>query len=103
MARVDGSEAAAVEECPCEKAAPAATLGTAVIFATATCPNCKIAAALLEKAGISFEKLLAEENAELATELGIKQAPTLVVTTDDGNAKKYVGVSDIRRYIDMVK
>ena len=72
-------------------------------FATATCPNCKIAAALLEKAGISFEKLLAEENADLATELGIKQAPTLVVTTDDGNAEKYVGVSNIRRYIDMVK
>ena len=105
MARVDGVEIPEEQPCVCEEqpVAQAAPQGTAVLFATATCPNCKIAAALLEKAGVGFEKLLAEENAELATELGIKQAPTLVITTDEGEVTKYVGVGSIRKYIDMVK
>ncbi|MBO7162541.1 MAG: ribonucleoside triphosphate reductase [Clostridia bacterium] len=105
MARVDGVEIPEEQPCVCEEqpAAQAAPQGTAVLFTTATCPNCKIAYALLEKAGVSFEKLLAEENAELATELGIKQAPTLVITTDEGEVTKYVGVGSIRKYIDMVK
>ena len=68
------------------------------LFTTATCPNCKIATALLDKAGVGYIKLLAEENAELVTALGIKQAPTLVVIAD-GNTEKFVGVSDIKRYI----
>jgi len=41
---------------------------------------------------------LAEENADLAKELGIKQAPTLVVVKD-GNVEKFAGVSDIKKYI----
>ncbi len=105
MARVDGAEVPEEQPCVCEEkpVAEAAPQGTAVLFATATCPNCKIASALLEKAGVSFEKLLAEENAELANELGIKQAPTLVITTDAGEVTKYIGVGNIRKYIDMVK
>ena len=35
------------------------------LFATATCPNCKIAMPMLDKAGVPYVKLLAEENAEL--------------------------------------
>ena len=68
------------------------------LFTTATCPNCKIACTLLDKAGVKYEKLLANENAEMATELGIKTAPTLVVI-EKGNATKYAGVSDIKKYI----
>ena len=68
------------------------------LFTTATCPNCKIAVPMLDKAGVSYVKLLAEENVELVNELGIKQAPTLVVIAD-GNVEKFVGVSDIKRYI----
>ena len=51
------------------------------LFATATCPNCKIAAKLLDEAGIPYEKLLVEENRALAESLGLKQAPTLVWAT----------------------
>ena len=68
------------------------------LFTTATCPNCKIAAATLDKAGFDYTKLLADENAELAQELGIKQAPTLVVIKD-GEATKYTGVSDIKKFL----
>ncbi len=68
------------------------------IFTTATCPNCKIACALLDKAGILYTKFLADENKELVTELEIKQAPTLVVVTN-GVAQKYAGVSDIKKFL----
>ena len=68
------------------------------LFTTATCPNCKIAYSLLDKAGFNYTKLLANENAELATELKIKQAPTLVVISN-GEISKYVGVSEIKKIL----
>ncbi len=54
-----------------------------VLFATKTCPKCKIASQLLDKKGISFEKLFVEDNEELAKKLGLKQAPSLVITKGD--------------------
>ncbi len=68
------------------------------LFTTATCPNCKIACSFLDKAGVSYNKLLANENKELVEELGIKAAPTLVVV-ENGNVSKYAGVSDIKKYL----
>ncbi|MBQ6794845.1 MAG: ribonucleoside triphosphate reductase [Clostridia bacterium] len=68
------------------------------VFTTATCPNCKMACALLDKAGILYTKLLADENKELATALEIKQAPTLVVV-EGGTAQKFAGVSDIKKFL----
>ena len=50
-----------------------------ILFATKTCPKCKIAAQLLDKKGISYEKLFVEENRDFATQLELKQAPTLVI------------------------
>ncbi len=68
------------------------------LFATATCPNCKIAAALLDRAGVDYIKMLAEEVPELTKDLGIKQAPTLLVVKG-GVTEKYSNVSEIKRYI----
>jgi len=68
------------------------------LFTTATCPNCKIACSVLDKAGVEYSKLLANENAELTTALGVKQAPTLVVVKD-GQAQKFTGVSDIKKML----
>ena len=68
------------------------------LFATRTCPNCRQAEKLLQEAGIPYTKLLAEENAELANALGIRQAPTLVAGPDDA-ATKMVGLGAVRRYI----
>ena len=70
----------------------------AYLFKTATCPNCKIAISLLDKAGVAYKALLANENKELTEALGVKQAPTLVVVTD-GNVEKYQGVSDIKKFL----
>ena len=92
---------------PIEETAPAAcdccaeekTVSDGIyLFTTATCPNCKIATALLDKAGIGYIKLLAEENAELATDFGIRQAPTLIVVSGDAY-DKFTGVSEIKGYI----
>ena len=68
------------------------------MFASATCPNCKIAAALLDKAEIGYQKVLAEENVALTESLGIKQAPTLVVVSG-GQIDKYVSVANIKEFI----
>jgi anaerobic ribonucleoside-triphosphate reductase len=70
----------------------------AILFATPTCPNCRIAVSYLEKAGFSYEKLYAEENADLALSYGVKQAPTLVITGKDG-VRKYAGAGAIKQFL----
>ncbi len=83
--------------CACEEnAAPA--LSGITVFATKTCPNCKVACALLDKAGVIYEKKYADEEPALCTALGIKQAPTLAVPTEEG-LELYAGVSEIRKYL----
>ncbi|MBQ4090852.1 MAG: ribonucleoside triphosphate reductase, partial [Clostridia bacterium] len=84
------------EVCTCE------AMNGVYLFATKTCPNCKMAAIFLEKAGIAYEKIYAEENAELVDRFGIKQAPTLVVVEDGKEVSKAVNLSNIRKYIDSV-
>ena len=88
------------EECACEAETEATVSADAeiLLFATKTCPNCKIAAKLLEDAGISFEKLYVEDNRELAASLGLKQAPTLIVRDGD-NVQKFVNVVGVREFI----
>ncbi len=88
-----------VKEEACDCASNDAVMADGVyLFTTATCPNCKIAVSLLDKAGVIFNKLLANENVEAVNALGIKQAPTLVVV-ENGVANKYTGVSDIKKYL----
>ena len=70
------------------------------LFTTATCPNCKIAKALLDKAGVVYETMLANEHPDMVSELGIKQAPTLVVVKD-GEVHKCTGVSDIKKMLNQ--
>ncbi len=65
------------------KTAVATKDATFTLFATKTCPKCKIAAQLLEQKGISYEKLFVEDNVELAKKLGLKQAPSLVIYNGD--------------------
>jgi ribonucleoside-triphosphate reductase len=69
-----------------------------ILFTTKTCPNCKIAAKLLDDAGIEYEKLFVEEHKEMAQELGLKQVPALIVT-DGENAEKFVNVVGVREFI----
>ena len=69
----------------------------AILFVSATCPNCKLAISMLEKAGFLFKKVLATDNPELTNQYGVKQAPTLVVLGQNpGEFTKYKGVSEIK-------
>ena len=71
--------------------------GRTLLFTTPTCPNCRLAVSLLDKQGVAYEKLNAEDNAELAKAFGVKQAPTLVVTSE-GGFEKYAGAGAIKQY-----
>ena len=92
------SREAVNEECECD-ASPLLDGDTTLLFATKTCPNCKVAASLLDKAGMKYSKIYVEDNPELAKELGLKQAPTLVVRRA-GETEKIVNVSNIKKYIE---
>ncbi len=91
------------EECACESA-PAVTdyADKIYLFATQTCPNCKVAASLLEKAGVSYEKLYVNENEDMAKKLELRQAPTLVIMNGE-SATKFAGVPAIKKYLESIK
>jgi ribonucleoside-triphosphate reductase len=95
-----GPNPAPVDEAPVEvnTTADAPAAGGAILFKTATCPNCKAAAALLDKAGVQYTALNADENAELVAQYGIKQAPTLIIPNGD-SFEKFRGVSDIKGWL----
>ena len=86
--------AAAEAPAPRKQETPIST-ARAMLFVSATCPNCKLAISMLEKAGFPFKRVLATENVELANRYGIKQAPTLVVMNGE-EYEKYRGVSEIK-------
>ena len=80
-------------ECAC---APAPT--KAMLFSRVTCPNCRVAENLLSKAGVEYEKLIADDNLDLCRQYGVKGAPTLVIT-DGENTVNYYSVPEIKKYL----
>ena len=70
----------------------------AYLFTTKTCPNCKLAKEILKNE--KYILIDAEENIELARVYSVMQAPTLVVLNSN-TSKKYVNVSNIKKYIDQ--
>ena len=91
--------------CDCHKAEKAETVVDAdtkfLLFATKTCPKCKIAAQLLDKKGIAYEKLFVEENREFATSLELKQAPTLVIQKGD-TYEKVADLPAVKAFIESL-
>jgi ribonucleoside-triphosphate reductase len=86
-------------ECTC---AQNDTIATPILFTRNGCPNCKTSKMMLDKAGITYEIVNAEEDKELTLKYGVKKAPTLIVPTADGNVA-YDNASEIRKYIESVK
>ena len=72
----------------------------AFLFTTKTCPNCKIAKEFLKDE--QYQVVDAEENPELSDAYGIMQAPTLVLVKD-GEIRKFVNASNIKKYVDSRK
>ena len=73
--------------------APQASGGESLLFTTRTCPNCRQAEALLQKAGVPYQKVVAEESPDLTTRYGVRQAPTLVV-----QGESITGLGPIKRF-----
>ncbi|MBE7048878.1 MAG: ribonucleoside triphosphate reductase [Ruminococcaceae bacterium] len=69
-----------------------------LLFTTQTCPNCRIACGYLDKAGIAYEKLMANEHLDLVEQYNITQAPTMVVTKG-ADVQIYTGAGAIKQYI----
>ena len=87
------ADAKAEAACAC---APKAA--KAMLFSRVTCPNCRVAENLLGKAGVEYEKLIADDNLELCRQYGVKGAPTLVIT-DGENTVNYYSVPEIKKYL----
>ena len=73
-----------------------------LIFTTKTCPNCKMAKSMLEKAGIVYTVIDAEDNKDTTVSFGVKKAPTLLVPNGDGY-DVYDNASKIKGYIESVR
>ena len=68
-----------------------------ILFATHTCPNCRMAKIFLDKAGIDYEVVYADDNPEMAAEFDIRQAPSMVVSKG-GDTEIITNVSNIRKF-----
>ena len=77
----------------------AVTFDKLILFTTATCPNCRMAKTFLDRAGLLYDVVIANEEPELTRKYGVRQAPTLVAISGE-TAEKVVNVSNIRRFID---
>ena len=99
--RPQAQQPAVKEECTCcceEEKAPVSENVKVLLFSRVTCPNCRVAENLLAKAGVAYEKLIADEHVDLCKRYGIKGAPTLVVT-DGENHVNYYSVPEIKKYL----
>ena len=74
-------------------------LSEVTLFATKTCPNCKMAKMLLDKAGIKYTVIDAEENQETTIAFGVKKAPTLIVPNGD-SYDVFENASNIKKFIE---
>ena len=73
-----------------------------LLFTTKTCPNCKMAKMLLEKAGIEYKLIDAEESVEETKKYDVKKAPTLLVPDGD-SYQRFDNVSFIKKFIEDQK
>ncbi|MBQ4167064.1 MAG: ribonucleoside triphosphate reductase, partial [Clostridia bacterium] len=65
-----------------------------LLFVSKTCPNCRMAKAVLDNAGVAYEEIVADDDVDSVHRYSVTQAPTLVLTGEDG-AKSLKGVSEI--------
>ncbi|MBR6683770.1 MAG: ribonucleoside triphosphate reductase, partial [Firmicutes bacterium] len=96
-AAVAEKAAEVAETCACETAC-SCTEVKATLISRVTCPNCRVAEGLLGKAGVEYEKVIAEENLDMCRQYGVKGAPTLIIEGSEG-FQSYYGVPEIKKYL----
>ena len=70
-----------------------------LLFTTKTCPNCRMACMMLDKAGIPYQKIDAEADVALTRRHHVQQAPTLVYV-HGGEATNIANASNIKAFIE---
>ena len=95
--RADDKPAAKAEACECDKTAAGDNL---ILFATTTCPNCKMAKKFLDEAGIAYEVILADKEPATAKRYGVEAAPTLIIEREGKAVAAIANVSNIRKFIE---
>ena len=77
------------------------SLNEILLFATKTCPNCKMAKMLLDKAGIAYTVIDAEDNKQMTLKYKVNKAPTLIVPNEEGY-DVFENASNIKGYIESI-
>ena len=83
-----------------EMETPAPQSAEILLFATKTCPDCKMAKMLLDNANIKYTVVDAEENIEKSKAFNIRKAPTLIVPKVEGGYDVFENASNIKGYIE---
>ncbi len=76
--------------------------GEILLFTTKTCPNCKMAKMMLDKAGIKYTVIDAEDQKDLTQKFGVKKAPTMLVANGQGY-DRYENASFIKKFVENAK
>ena len=76
--------------------------GKILLFTTKTCPNCKMAKMMLDKAGIKYTVIDAEDQKDLTQKYGVKKAPTMLVANGQGY-DRYENASFIKKFVENAK
>ncbi len=78
------------------------SLGEILLFTRKTCPNCKTAKILLDRLGINYRAIDAEDEVDVTKKYMVTNAPTLLVPGDSGY-DVYDNVSKIKKYTEEVR
>ena len=92
-----GESFATAEASKADKKTSANPASAIILFATKTCPNCKIAKTYLDKAGVPYSTVYADENIAETEKYGVRQAPTLVLNQGD-TFEKVINLSNIKKF-----
>ena len=76
--------------------------GEILLFTTKTCPNCKMAKMMLDKAGIKYTVIDAEDQKDLTQKYGVKKAPAMLVANGQGY-DRYENASFIKKFVENAK
>jgi len=87
--------------CTCEEKHEDAKADKTLLFTTPTCPNCKMAKMILDKAGVEYEVVDATKEVELSKKFGVLKAPTMFVN-EKGKQLRLDNVSDIKKFVETI-
>ena len=91
------------KECKqCKEDKPKENIEKPILFTTPTCPNCKMAKMLLKNANLEYDIVDASIEKETCIRLGITNAPTLLIPSNNG-FEKYENASEIKKYLEGLK